>query len=81
MDHAPDASERIVDDRAMRRFAAFDSPSGLQGIAPPPPHALQPRSRSARARFAAPSPGAGRVPDSIGIHHAKRGEDDAVRAL
>jgi hypothetical protein len=128
MDQAPDASDRIFDDRAMRRFelaiagneppiahdsskgsrtaprhtevpfertrvpfdqsgwrygstlahAVFDFSSGLQGIALR--RALQPHSRSARARFAPPLPGAGRVPNLNGIHQEGPGEDNAVPA-
>jgi hypothetical protein len=110
MDQAPDASDRIVDDRAMRRFepaipgneppVAHDSSNGSH-IAPRhsevpferpslsfddqgaimarglptlcsalvrgctvSPSVKQPHSRSARVRFAAPFPGAGRVPNS-----------------
>jgi hypothetical protein len=37
--------------------------------------AKQPHSRSARVRFAAPLPGAGRVPNSNGVHQEGRGED------
>ena len=93
MDQAPDASDRIVDDRAMRRFqlaipgrrygsrlarAVLDFSSGLHGIALP--GALQLHSRSAYVRFAAPLPGVGRAPNLNGIHQKGPGEDDAVRA-
>lgn len=92
MDQAPDASEMIVDDRAMRRLklaiparrhgsrlasAVLDFSSGLHGLAP---HALQPHPYSARARFAAPLPGAGGAPNLNGVHQEGPGEDDAVRA-
>jgi DNA-binding MarR family transcriptional regulator len=138
MDQAPDASERIVDDRAIRRFEpailadktrvahgwsegsrtalrhtevpfertalSFDQSgrrygskpacvvlnfsSGLHGVALP--QALQPHSRSARARFAPPPAGAGRVPSLNEIHQGglattmpygpTRSEDHPLRA-
>jgi hypothetical protein len=92
MDQAPHASE-LIDDRAMRgaepqmrvrlhgsRPARIVSKlrSGLHGVALP--RALQPFRRSARARLAAPLPGAGGAPELNPIHDERPGEDDVVSA-
>jgi hypothetical protein len=55
----------------------FFSP-GLRDIALP--NALQPHSRSARARRAPAFPGAGRVPISTGTHYEWCGKSDVVPA-
>jgi hypothetical protein len=92
MDQAPHASE-VIDDRAMRRpepamrgqlhgsrsaRAVSELSSGLHGVALP--SALQPPRRSARARLAAPLPGAGGAPELNPIHYEGPGEDDDVPA-
>ena len=77
MGQIPDAMDRIVEDRAKRRFdpahTVFDFSSGPQGIALR--RTLQPHSGSARARLAPPLQRAGRAAKSKAVRHEEPGRE------